>query len=246
MKLPHLVLQHPSFQARLEPPDVVEGHPHSPSHPLALTLGSMQSPTHRALSSTAGHCEACREFIEGKMETDGVLRERILAARGRRDRFLAEEVESGAEAPAAAETPGEVVEQIFEPASGSEVSEAKPHNDLIPDVGDGLDEEEARVAELFGDWDDDEPEPKRVRATSLASEAPDPEVENPEESQLEAKRARVGSMSAVVAPQLRNLHVSPESLTPVLFPFPAWATDGYAGIVAGIPPTVLNRDPQPT
>ena len=50
------------------------------------------------------------------MEKDPELRKRLLAARERQDRYLAEEVERGV-AKEAPEPETEVVEQAFEPAS---------------------------------------------------------------------------------------------------------------------------------
>ena len=110
------------------------------------------------------------------MEKDPELRERLLAARKRQDRYLAEEVERGEQFEVPPPRP-EVVEEVFEPASGVPVPDVD-EDDRIPDVGNGLSEEEAKAAEIFGDFDDeeDEPEVKRARAGSHVSEIPVPSI----------------------------------------------------------------------
>ena len=70
--------------------------------------------------STAGHSERCRKIIEGHMEKDPILRQRLAAARERQDTFLAGEVQRGECEPepvgqaSSSQEPAKVVEQVLE------------------------------------------------------------------------------------------------------------------------------------
>ena len=110
--------------------------------------------------STAGHSERCRRIMEGHMERDPILRQRLDAARERQNSFLEREVHRGEKPPVASEPPlpppvvpqpddqepAKVVEQVLEPV-GEGLPEVDDSEDLIPPVPD-IDEDIA--AGIFG------------------------------------------------------------------------------------------------
>ena len=147
--------------------------------------------------TSLGHSQACRTRMEALMETDPVLRERVQAARLRRDGYLAEDLERehGPRSVPSAEAPRGEPSQA---QSTSRAAESVP----VPD------EEEDGVPEIGGD-EAEEPEAKRARTGSVSERSGDvetPDAGEPDESEEPAeKRMRTGTISAVLDPKPKKV-----------------------------------------
>ena len=138
---------------------------------------------------TLAHNAECRTRIEGRMEEDAVLKPRLEAARQRRDRYFAEEMER---------TVGPRPPQTQSAEASSQMPSSDP-TQMAPDVDDD------KVPE-FEPEDECEPESKRARVESQSERSPETAeaeaaVEVEESVEPPEKRQRAGTLSAVVDPQ---------------------------------------------
>ena len=147
--------------------------------------------------SALGHSSACRARIEAHMEQDDVLRGRLHAAQIRQDQYLAGEVEQGASRSVPATPRGGVEEKPQEESSVEKT--AVEEEDLLPEIGSGIGEEpqdEDEVAELFGDFSDEDPTEPEAKVEGAGAASSHPTYD--EEGEPEPKRPRAGSSLGVV------------------------------------------------